>query len=66
MESKQAVKTYYTARGKRVNNRGEQIKIILSFKDGRVIPVEEFDAEKDLTPEQNKYIISQFETVFAR
>ena len=49
-----------------MKQKKEEIRVILCFKDGREIPLEKFDAERDLTPEQNQYIISQFEAVFAR
>lgn len=46
--------------------RKDQIKIILCFKDGREIPGEDFDEERDLTDKQREFIVSAFTKVFSR
>lgn len=51
-EKKQSKKTEY--------------KVIFCFADGREIPSEEFDAERDLTDEQNQKIQTAFEEVFSK
>lgn len=43
-----------------------KFKVTFIFQDGRRIDRENFDAARDLTPEQNKKIIETFSNVFQK
>lgn len=46
-----------------MKKKEEEFKVIFKFLDGRIIKREDFDAERDLTPEQNAKIIAAFSNV---
>ena len=47
-----------------MKERKEQLKIVHIFLDGRKITDKVFNAERDLTEQQDKKIINSFEDVF--